>query len=36
MVLEARFKRGLSTQNRISPLIPLKGDVTTQHCCEYG
>jgi len=36
MVLEVRFKRGSATQNRLTPLIPLKGVIATSHHCEYG
>jgi hypothetical protein len=36
MVLEARFKRGWATHNRLTPLIPLKGDNATHHRYEYG
>jgi hypothetical protein len=36
MVLEARFQRGSATQNRLTPLIPPKGDILSYHRCEYG
>jgi hypothetical protein len=36
MFLEARFKRGSATKNRLTPFIPLKGDIATYHRCEYG
>jgi hypothetical protein len=36
MFLEARFKRGSATKNRLTPFIPLKGDMATYHRCEYG
>jgi len=29
MVLEAPFKRGLATPNRLTPLIPSKGVIAT-------
>jgi hypothetical protein len=35
MVLDACFKRGSATQNRLTPLIPLRGDIATGHRCEY-
>jgi|GEM_PF-2604929 len=36
MVLEARFKRGSATHYRLTPFIPLKGDIATCPGCEYG
>jgi hypothetical protein len=36
MVLEARFKRGLATPNRLNPLIPIKGGYASYHRCGYG
>jgi len=36
MFLEARFKRGSATKNRLTPFIPLKGDMATYHRCEYS
>jgi hypothetical protein len=33
MVLEARSERGWATPKRLTPLIPLKGDMATYHHC---
>jgi hypothetical protein len=36
MILEARFKGKSAIHNRLTPLIPIKGDIPPYHRCEYG
>jgi hypothetical protein len=36
MVLEVRFKWESKTQNRLTPIIPLKGDNATYYRRGYG
>jgi hypothetical protein len=36
MVFEARFKMGIGHRDRLTPLIPLKGDNDTYPRSEYG
>jgi hypothetical protein len=36
MILQARFKGKSAIHNRLTPLIPLKGDIATYHRSACG